>query len=84
MYEELNPRWASTLLGLVAVAMAPIPIVLIKYGPRLRKNSKYCPSPVQDLRAENDEPQLADDGEGVAGSPTSSLSLPPLAKLPPA
>lgn len=28
MYEALNPRWASTLLGFVALAMVPIPFVL--------------------------------------------------------
>ena len=30
MYDTLNPRWASTLLGLIAVVMCPIPFVLIK------------------------------------------------------
>lgn len=44
MYDALNPRWASTLLGLVAAVMVPLPFVLIKIGPRLRKNSKYAPS----------------------------------------
>ncbi|KAG7575461.1 hypothetical protein FFLO_00280 [Filobasidium floriforme] len=43
MYEALNPRWASTLLGCVALIMVPIPIVLIKYGPSLRAKSKFSP-----------------------------------------
>lgn len=30
MYEKLNPRWASTLLGCIALLMLPIPTVLIK------------------------------------------------------
>ncbi|KAF9464294.1 MFS general substrate transporter [Collybia nuda] len=46
MYDALGPRWASSLLGFVAVAMIPIPFVLIKYGPKLRKNSKYAASAV--------------------------------------
>lgn len=74
MYEQLNPRWASTLLGLVAAVMAPIPIVLVKYGPRLRKNSKYCPSPVQDLGATEEKQQNAEDEESVARCPTASLT----------
>ncbi|KAI5990857.1 MFS general substrate transporter [Pisolithus orientalis] len=44
MYNKLNPRWASTLLGFVALAMAPIPFVLFRFGPTLRMKSKYAPS----------------------------------------
>ena len=28
MYDALNPRWASTLVGCIALIMVPIPIVL--------------------------------------------------------
>lgn len=45
MFEKLNPRWASTLLGGLAILMAPIPFVLRKYGPVLRRKSKYAPTP---------------------------------------
>lgn len=44
MYKALDPRWASTVLGLLAVVMIPIPFVLQRYGPFLRRKSKYCPS----------------------------------------
>ncbi|KAI0348401.1 MFS general substrate transporter [Trametopsis cervina] len=44
MYETLNPQWASTLLGFIALAMVPIPFVLIKFGPTLRRKSKYAPT----------------------------------------
>ncbi|KAI0674023.1 MFS general substrate transporter [Trametes maxima] len=44
MYETLNPRWASTLLGCLALLMTPTPFVLRKYGHRLRKHSKYAPT----------------------------------------
>jgi hypothetical protein len=43
MYEGLGPRWASSLLGFVALAMVPIPFVLIKFGPTLRAKSKFAP-----------------------------------------
>lgn len=92
MYEQLNPRWASTLLGLLAAVMAPIPILLIKYGPRLRKNSKYGPSPAQYPQSSKEEalegdhePQdpISDRESATRRSSMASLTLPPVAKLPP-
>ncbi|EIN14104.1 MFS general substrate transporter [Punctularia strigosozonata HHB-11173 SS5] len=44
MYVTLNPRWASTLLGCIAVLLIPIPFLLIKFGPKLREKSKYAPT----------------------------------------
>ena len=44
MYDALNPRWASTLLGLIAVVMIPIPLVLMRFGPTLRRKSKHAPT----------------------------------------
>lgn len=41
MYDKLGPRWASTVLGVVALFLAPIPLVLHKYGETLRKRSRY-------------------------------------------
>ncbi|ODN83577.1 hypothetical protein L202_01692 [Cryptococcus amylolentus CBS 6039] len=41
MYKKLNVHWASSLLGFVALVCAPIPIVLIKFGPKLRARSKF-------------------------------------------
>lgn len=32
MYNALNPRWASTLIGGIALIMIPIPFVLRKYA----------------------------------------------------
>ena len=40
MFERLTPRWAGTLLGCIAVIMAPMPFVLLRYGPALRARSK--------------------------------------------
>ncbi|KAG8682468.1 hypothetical protein FRC09_016756, partial [Ceratobasidium sp. 395] len=44
MYEELNPRIASTVLGAIAILMVPIPFVLKRYGAFIRRKSKYAPS----------------------------------------
>lgn len=43
MYDKLNPRWASTLLGCIAVLMAPIPFILKRYGEAMRRHSKFAP-----------------------------------------
>lgn len=47
MYDKLGARWASSLLGFIALAMTPIPFVLAKYGPVLRAKSTYAPSAPQ-------------------------------------
>ena len=44
MYEKLGTQWASSLLGFLALVMAPIPMVLYVYGPKLRARSRYSPS----------------------------------------
>ncbi|KAK9367075.1 major facilitator superfamily domain-containing protein [Lipomyces kononenkoae] len=40
MYINMTPRWASTLLGFISLAMAPIPYLFYKYGPAIRARSK--------------------------------------------
>ncbi|EKM55507.1 uncharacterized protein PHACADRAFT_173640 [Phanerochaete carnosa HHB-10118-sp] len=42
MYDTLDPRWASSLLGFLALVMMPIPLVLFKFGPALRERSRYA------------------------------------------
>ncbi|OAA80745.1 Major facilitator superfamily domain, general substrate transporter [Akanthomyces lecanii RCEF 1005] len=41
MYEALGVGWATTLLGCVTLAMAPIPWCFWIYGERIRKRSRY-------------------------------------------
>ena len=40
MYRNLGVGWASTLLALLACAFVPVPILLYKYGERIRMASK--------------------------------------------
>ena len=42
MYDKLNPRWATTLLAFLALAMAPMPFVLVRYGAFLRSKARYA------------------------------------------
>lgn len=42
MYEKLGIGWACSLLGILCVALSPIPFAFIKYGPQLREKSPFC------------------------------------------
>ncbi|KAF7306810.1 hypothetical protein MIND_00472700 [Mycena indigotica] len=44
MYDALGPRWASSLLGFVALIMMPLPFVFVRYGPAIRARSRYAPA----------------------------------------
>ncbi|KAJ5575420.1 hypothetical protein N7450_009319 [Penicillium hetheringtonii] len=39
MYDSLGPNWSGTLLGLLEVAIIPIPFVFYKYGYKIRMKS---------------------------------------------
>ena len=39
MYATLTPHWAGTFLGLIQVAIIPIPVLFYKYGHRIRMKS---------------------------------------------
>ncbi|KAI0390899.1 major facilitator superfamily transporter [Xylariaceae sp. FL0594] len=39
LYAALTPQWAGTLLGLLEVALVPIPLVLWRYGAKIRAKS---------------------------------------------
>lgn len=42
MYNKLGVGWASSLLGFLSIAFIPIPFLLFKFGPTLRKRSKHA------------------------------------------
>ena len=50
MYTRLGIAWASSLLGFLSLAMCGIPFAFIKYGDRIRANSKFC----NELKARED------------------------------
>nr|POE46816.1 putative transporter c36.02c [Quercus suber] len=43
MYPDMGVKWATTLLGFIAVALIPVPILFFIYGPRIRKMSRFAP-----------------------------------------
>lgn len=45
MFDALGVEWSGTLLGCVALLLAPIPALFWKYGERIRARSKFAPTP---------------------------------------
>ncbi|KAG7450861.1 MFS general substrate transporter [Guyanagaster necrorhizus] len=43
MYHNLGINWASTLIGLIGVVLAPSPFLFYKFGKQIRKHSKFAP-----------------------------------------
>ena len=44
MFHNLGVDWAASLLGFLAVACIPFPVLFYIYGPKIRKMSKYSPT----------------------------------------
>ncbi|KAI9814186.1 MAG: hypothetical protein M1827_003352 [Pycnora praestabilis] len=42
MYDKLGVNWGSSVLGFISLAMSIIPFAFIRYGDRIRANSKFC------------------------------------------
>ncbi|KAI0123642.1 polyamine transporter 3 [Xylariales sp. AK1849] len=72
MYGKLTPQWAGTLLGLLEVAMIPIPIIFYKYGESIRAKSPIIRQMREDTeknerRAERAHTRKAKQAEHAAG-----------------
>ncbi|KAH3016553.1 hypothetical protein KXW60_007425 [Aspergillus fumigatus] len=67
LYHSLGTSWATSLLGFVALAMAPLPWVFYRFGPRIRSRSKYH------LRTRDNRPHRE--------SPTSHRRVPGLRRV---
>ncbi|KAJ5973810.1 hypothetical protein N7481_011020 [Penicillium waksmanii] len=52
MYDSLGPNWSGTLLGLLEVAIVPIPFVFYKYGHKIRMKSNLI------MRMQEDKKKL--------------------------
>ncbi|KAL8867472.1 MAG: hypothetical protein Q9174_005644 [Haloplaca sp. 1 TL-2023] len=44
MFNALGVNWAGSLLGFVALALVPIPVIFLKYGAKIRARSKFAPT----------------------------------------
>ncbi|GAB7348639.1 hypothetical protein MBLNU459_g7011t1 [Dothideomycetes sp. NU459] len=44
MYEGIGVHWTLTLLGILGTLLVPVPFLLFRYGPAIRKRSKFAVS----------------------------------------
>lgn len=65
MFNSMGIQWASTLLGCVATALVPIPVIFYFYGKRLRMKSHFAPTFEPDEAA---PVPTEKDGEEVTGA----------------
>ncbi|GAB0133348.1 hypothetical protein EsDP_00001760 [Epichloe bromicola] len=64
MFSSLGIGWASSLLGLVSVALVPVPWVLFKYGKRIRAHSQYITIKEPVSGNPNSMEEMASEGSG--------------------
>ena len=66
MFNGLGVNWASSLLGFVALALAPSPLLFYAYGEKIRKWSRFAPAKDNERRRELEEGEvLPKDSENV-------------------
>jgi hypothetical protein len=41
MYATLGLGWGNSVLGFIALALAPLPLIFYKYGERIRKSKLF-------------------------------------------
>ncbi|KAL8334836.1 hypothetical protein RB601_000145 [Gaeumannomyces tritici] len=54
MFNGMGVQWASLLLGCVAVAMIPIPVIFWLYGHKIRARSAFAPTPPPQQQQQQD------------------------------
>lgn len=57
MYETLGIAWACSLLGFISIALGFIPFMFLRYGDKIRANSKFC----RELARKKEEQELKDE-----------------------
>ncbi|KAK1761466.1 major facilitator superfamily domain-containing protein [Echria macrotheca] len=66
MFNGMGIEWASTLLGCVAAALVPIPVIFYLYGHKIRAKSNFAPTP---------PPQMQSRSEQLAPFPSAGVPV---------
>lgn len=72
MFEGMGIQWASTLLGCVAAALVPIPVIFYLYGHRIRARSKLAPTEFPQAPARSSEANGSEKERGSSGGPMAA------------
>ncbi|PGG97474.1 hypothetical protein AJ79_09194 [Helicocarpus griseus UAMH5409] len=62
MFTSLGVSWSCSLLAFLSLAMSLVPFAFIRYGERIRQNSKFC----QYLREQKEADRIAEEEEDNA------------------
>ena len=76
MFDGMGIQWASTLLGCVAAALVPIPVIFYLYGHKIRAKSAYAPTPppaAPESEEEGNEENGADEKEILERAASASV-----------
>jgi len=57
LYDALGPQWAASLVGFVSLLLIPIPFILQRYGPTLRRKSRFSLSSDEEKDAPSQIPE---------------------------
>lgn len=71
MFDALGVDWTCSMLAFISLPMSIVPFAFIKYGNRIRENSKFC----QELKKLKEERRREEEAEGQVTS--TSLISPP-------
>lgn len=68
MFKGMGIEWASTLLGCVAAALIPIPVIFYLYGHKIRQRSSFAPTapPLNAAGAEDQDGEKDDAANEAA------------------
>lgn len=74
MFDNMGIQWAATLLGCVATALVPIPVIFYLYGKRLRMKSQFAPTFELDEAAHAPTERTEKEGAEEANGQTEERS----------
>ncbi|KAF2267199.1 MFS general substrate transporter [Lojkania enalia] len=64
MFDGMGIEWASTLLGLIALVLVPMPVLFYFFGKRIRGKSRFAPAPdIQQDKKRDEEARLGVNGK---------------------
>lgn len=70
MFNGMGIQWASTMLGIIALLLVPVPIYFMLRGAKIRSNSKFAPTHL----APRDDDDVPDEGKSEHRASSSMIS----------
>jgi MFS transporter, DHA1 family, multidrug resistance protein len=71
LFHNLGIQWGATLLGCIAILLAPIPFACYRYGAYVRTKSRFAPCAdlkIRDMVLEKEKREAVQQGKKVVES----------------